>query len=198
VSSRISQVLPGTDTAYAGTVQAGGTLALNVSGELVNGTLDAQSNAQLTGKALDSAATGAGGVQITLGTQAGDPGLPTDVKRVETTLADGSTQVSFVPVDFSGAPFVSVDPTALPSFRLPQGEYGLFVRNQNPSARYLIETNPELTDLGRFMASDYLLGHLGFDPDQAWRRRLGDGRYETRLVADAVRAQTGQRFLADG
>ena len=27
---------------------------------------------------------------------------------------------------------------------------------------------------------------------------LGDGRYETRLVADAVRVQTGQRFLADG
>ncbi|MDF0731602.1 DUF637 domain-containing protein [Pseudomonas entomophila] len=197
VSSSTTQVLPGTDTAYAGTVQAGGTLALNVSGELVNGTLDAQSNAQLTGKTPDSAAIGAGGVRITLGTQAGDPGLPTDVKRVETIGADGSTQVSFVPVDFSGAPFVSVDPTALPSFRLPQGEYGLFVRNQGSNARYLIETNPELTDLGLFMASDYLLGHLGFDADQAWRR-LGDGRYETRLVADSVRAQTGQRFLADG
>ena len=193
----ITRVEPGTDTAYVGTVQAGGTLALNVSGELVNGTLDAQSNAQLSGKALDSAAIGAGGVRIVIGTQAGDPGLPVDVKRVETTAADGSTQISFVPVDFSGAPFVSVDPTALPSFRLPQGEYGLFVRTQNPTARYLIETNPELTDPGRFMASDYLLGNLGFDPDQAWRR-LGDGRYETRLIADAVRAQTGQRFLADG
>lgn len=197
VSSRISQVLPGTDTAYAGSIQAGGKLALNVSSELANGTLDAHSHTQLTGKTLDSAATGAGDIQITLGTQSGDPGLPTDVKRVETLAADGSTQVSFVPVDFSGTPFVGVDPTALPSFRLPQGEYGLFVRNQNPTASYLIETNPELTDLGRFMASDYLLGHLGFDPDQAWRR-LGDGRYETRLVADAVRAQTGQRFLADG
>ncbi|MBV4504794.1 DUF637 domain-containing protein [Pseudomonas sp. BW13M1] len=193
----ITRVEPGTDTAYVGTVQAGGTLALNVSGELVNGTLDAQSNAQLSAKTLDSAAVGAGGVRIVIGTQAGDPGLPADVKRVETTAADGSTQISFVPVDFSGAPFVSVDPTALPSFRLPQGEYGLFVRTQDPTAHYLIETNPELTDLGRFMASDYLLGNLGFDPDQAWRR-LGDGRYETRLIADAVRAQTGQRFLADG
>ncbi|MHA6159948.1 two-partner secretion domain-containing protein [Pseudomonas sichuanensis] len=192
-----STVRPGAETAYAGTVQAGGTLSLNVSGELVNGTLDAQTNAQLTGKALDSSAGGAGGVQVTLGTQAGDPGPLKDVKRIETTLEDGTKQISFVPVDFSGAPFVSVDPTALPSFRLPQGEYGLFVRSQNPSARYLIETNPELTDPGRFMASDYLLGNLGFDPDQAWRR-LGDGRYETRLVADAVRAQTGQRFLADG
>ncbi|QXH49115.1 hemagglutinin repeat-containing protein [Pseudomonas fakonensis] len=197
VSSTNTRILPGTDTAYAGTVQAGGTVALNVSGELVNGTLDPHSNAQLTGKALDSAANGAGGVQVTLGTQAGDPGLPRDVKRIETTAADGSTQVSFVPVDFSGAPFVSIDPTALPSFHLPQGEYGLFVRSQNPTSSYLIETNPELTNLSRFMASDYLLGQLGFDADQAWRR-LGDGRYETRLVADAVLAQTGQRFLADG
>nr|WP_323744605.1 DUF637 domain-containing protein [Pseudomonas sp. UFMG81] len=192
-----SWIKTGTDTAYAGTVQAGGTLALNVSNELVNGTLDAHNTAQLTGKALDSSASGAGGVQITLATQAGDPGTPRDVKRIETLAADGSTLVSFVPVDFSGAPFISVDPTALPSFRLPRGEYGLFVRSQSPASRYLVESNPELTDLGRFMASDYLLGNLGYDPDQAWRR-LGDGRYETRLVADAVRAQTGQRFLADG
>ena len=192
-----SRILPGTHTAYAGTVQAGGTVALNVSGELVNGTLDAHNTAQLTGKAIDSAAAAAGGVRVTLGTQAGDPGLPKDVKRIETIAADGSTQVRFVPVDFSGAPFVSVDPTALSSFRLPQGEYGLFVRNQSPSASYLVESNPELTNLGRFMASDYMLGQLGFDADKAWRR-LGDGRYETRLVADAVRAQTGQRFLADG
>lgn len=192
-----SRILPGTHTAYAGTVQAGGTVALNVSGELVNGTLDAHNTAQLTGKAIDSAATAAGGVRVTLGTQAGDPGLLKDVKRIETIAADGSTQVRFVPVDFSGAPFVSVDPTALSSFRLPQGEYGLFVRNQSPNASYLVESNPELTNLGRFMASDYMLGQLGFDADKAWRR-LGDGRYETRLVADAVRAQTGQRFLADG
>ncbi|WP_323166882.1 hypothetical protein, partial [Pseudomonas bubulae] len=31
----------------------------------------------------------------------------------------------------------------------------------------------------------------------AWRR-LGDGQYETRLIRDAVLAQTGQRFLAGG
>ncbi|MBC3467377.1 hemagglutinin repeat-containing protein [Pseudomonas sp. RW10S2] len=194
---RNTRVLPGTDTAFTGTVQAGGTLSLNVSGELVNGTLEPHANAQLTGKALDSAAVEAGEVRVTLGTQAGDPGPLKDVKRVETIAADGTTQVSFIPVDFSGAPFVSIDPTVLPGFRLPQGDYGLFVRSRNPASSYLIETNPELTDPSRFMASSYLLGNLGFDPDQA-ARRLGDGRYETRLIAEAVRAQTGQRFLADG
>ncbi|WP_146050824.1 S-layer family protein, partial [Pseudomonas syringae] len=34
-------------------------------------------------------------------------------------------------------------------------------------------------------------------PDNNWRR-LGDGLYEQRLIRDAVLAQTGQRFLADG
>ncbi len=59
---------------------------------------------------------------------------------------------------------------------------------------YLIETNPTLTDLKQFLSSDYLLGNLGYDPDQA-QKRLGDGLYEQRLVREAIAARTGQRFL---
>jgi len=47
------------------------------------------------------------------------------------------------------------------------------------------------------MSSDYLLGKLNFNADEA-ARRLGDGRYESRLISDAVLAKTGQRFLAGG
>nr|WP_317850721.1 S-layer family protein [Pseudomonas sp. BF-R-01] len=101
------------------------------------------------------------------------------------------------PVFIHPTAFVGIDPTSLPSFRLPQGSYGLFTQSRNPANKYLIETNPSFVDLSKFMSSDYLIGKLGYDPDQA-ARRLGDGRYETRLIADAVRAQTGQRFLADG
>jgi filamentous hemagglutinin len=61
--------------------------------------------------------------------------------------------------------------------------------------RYLIETNPALTDLKQFMGSDYLLGHLGYDPDAA-QKRLGDGLYEQRLIREAIVARTGQRYLA--
>gem|GEM_PF-96677 len=61
--------------------------------------------------------------------------------------------------------------------------------------KYLIETNPALTDLKQFMGSDYLLGNLGYDPDQA-QKRLGDGLYEQRLIREAVVARTGQRYLA--
>ncbi|MHC8310457.1 two-partner secretion domain-containing protein [Pseudomonas sp. GT1P32] len=190
-------IMPGNNTTHVGTVQAGGTLKLNVSGELVNGSLTNQGNAQLIGATLDSQAIGAGGQQIILASPVGSPGPLKDVKRIETVAVDGSVKVSFVPVDFTGAAFVGIDPTSLPSFRLPQGDYGLFTQSRNPANKYLIETNPSLVDLSKFMSSDYLIGKLGYDPDQA-ARRLGDGRYETRLIADAVRAQTGQRFLADG
>nr|WP_302328734.1 hemagglutinin repeat-containing protein [Pseudomonas sp. DVZ6] len=60
--------------------------------------------------------------------------------------------------------------------------------------KYLIETNPVLTDLKQFMSSDYLLGNLGYDPDQSWKR-LGDGLYEQRLIQQAVVARTGQQFI---
>lgn len=60
--------------------------------------------------------------------------------------------------------------------------------------KYLIETNPVLTDLKSFMSSDYLLGKLGYDPDQS-AKRLGDGLYEQRLIQQAVTARTGQAFL---
>ncbi|MGO0704102.1 two-partner secretion domain-containing protein [Pseudomonas paracarnis] len=62
------------------------------------------------------------------------------------------------------------------------------------SHKYLIETNPALTDLKQFMSSDYLLGKLGYNPDTSWKR-LGDGLYEQRLIRDAVMARTGQRYI---
>lgn len=63
------------------------------------------------------------------------------------------------------------------------------------SHKYLIETNPALTDLKQFMSSDYLLSNLGVTPDNS-QKRLGDGLYEQRLIREAVVARTGQRFLA--
>lgn len=62
------------------------------------------------------------------------------------------------------------------------------------SHKYLIETNPALTDLKQFMSSDYLLDKLGMTPD-ATHRRLGDGLYEQRLIREAVVARTGQRYI---
>ncbi|WP_082557541.1 two-partner secretion domain-containing protein [Pseudomonas sp. Root562] len=60
--------------------------------------------------------------------------------------------------------------------------------------KYLIETNPVLTELKQFMSSDYLLANLGYDPDTS-AKRLGDGFFEQRLIQQAVVERTGQRFI---
>ena len=64
--------------------------------------------------------------------------------------------------------------------------------------KYLIETNPVLTDLKQFMSSDYLLANLGYNPDTS-AKRLGDGLYgEQRLIQQAVVARTGQGAFING
>ncbi|TFY84768.1 filamentous hemagglutinin N-terminal domain-containing protein [Pseudomonas nabeulensis] len=154
--------------AYSATLQAGGTVDLSKVGNKVqNGTLLENQKEQLTGS-LDNDQTGipAGGIDINLNKHADD----------------------------SGAAFTVVDPTTSPYFQLPKGDYGMFVKNLDPTSHYLIETNPAFTSAAGFFSSDYMLGKLGYSADNAWRR-LGDGQYETRLIRDAVLARTGQRFL---
>ncbi|NWD48524.1 hemagglutinin repeat-containing protein, partial [Pseudomonas gingeri] len=111
-----------------------------------------------------------------------------------------------------------INPVAMPGFTLPSGQNGLFrLSGQGSSSsgpassqvhvpglpdtsgksnpqKYLIETNPALTDLKQFMSSDYLLSNLGYDP-QTSAKRLGDGFYEQKLIQQAVTARTGQRFI---
>ncbi len=175
-------------------IQAGGLVQVRVKGELNNDVVVHQG---VTGGTVRGADTSVGGVLPVVVVL--NPKLPPDLAQ----------QV--------------VNPIALPGFTLPQGENGLFrisgqagsgsatgapsdqsvsqASGRTPMApasgshRYLIETNPALTDLRQFMSSDYMLGQLGFDPDAA-QRRLGDGLYEQRLVREAVIARTGQRYLA--
>uniref|UniRef100_UPI0009DBA276 hemagglutinin repeat-containing protein n=1 Tax=Pseudomonas cremoricolorata TaxID=157783 RepID=UPI0009DBA276 len=202
--AELSHDLPWTDKSpplYAATLQAGGTVNLNVARSVQNGAVSEHNVLEILTGALGDDQTSAplGVLELTLNKQAEGAnsvgiGSVTPVKRVD---ADGSVQTGFTPVDYSGIPFVSVDPTQGATFQLPKGEYGLFIRNPDPTSNYLIETNPKLTDLSQFLGSDYLLDRLKIDPDNNWRR-LGDGLYEQRLIRDAVLAQTGQRFLANG
>ncbi|WP_445939036.1 two-partner secretion domain-containing protein, partial [Pseudomonas sp.] len=89
----------------------------------------------------------------------------------------------------------TVDPLALPSFSLPQGQNGLFKVNNDPGYPYLVETSPAFASLKNFLNSGYLLDAVGYNPDQT-QRRLGDGLYEQRLIQQAIAARTGKRFLA--
>lgn len=86
------------------------------------------------------------------------------------------------------------DATLIPSHTLPRVQGVPEASRPASGHKYLIETNPALTDLKQFMGSDYLLGNLGVDPDLA-QKRLGDGLYEQRLIREAVVARTGARYL---
>ncbi|MBH3326854.1 hemagglutinin repeat-containing protein, partial [Pseudomonas mosselii] len=109
----------------------------------------------------------------------------------------GEAVDSYVPPPSAGAlaaelvaqvPGIGARPWIAGVTRLPDSQY------TSKPHKYLIETNPVLTDLKQFMSSDYLLGNLGFDPDKSWKR-LGDGFYEQRLIQQAVVARTGQQFI---
>ena len=113
----------------------------------------------------------------------------------QATGVDGRTAAVQVSAPAADSPLGVLSPvagTGNQSVSRVQGLPDSSVRS-NPH-KYLIETNPLLTDLKQFMSSDYLLSNLGYDPDQS-AKRLGDGFYEQRLIQQAVTARTGQRFL---
>ncbi|WPO98276.1 filamentous hemagglutinin N-terminal domain-containing protein [Pseudomonas sp. HR96] len=66
--------------------------------------------------------------------------------------------------------------------------------SQSQPQKYLVETNPVLTNLKQFMSSDYMLSALGYNPD-ASEKRLGDGLYEQTLINQAITARTGQHYI---
>ncbi|WP_339070907.1 hemagglutinin repeat-containing protein [Pseudomonas idahonensis] len=129
--------------------------------------------------------------------------LQSDHKSID-IFADGATTNVTVPVsDVAGRislmDLQQIDPagnqvTSLGSQSLNrvQGLPDSSIRSQ--PHKYLIETNPALTDLKQFMSSDYLLSNLGYNPEES-AKRLGDGFYEQRLIQQAVVARTGQRFI---
>lgn len=157
---------PDAEQNYAAIVQAGGDVTINAT-EIGNASIRPSFSFVNGGTRVDTDAPGSDiATFVTL-----NPQLPPDLQQK------------------------AVDPLSLPGFSLPSGQNGLFSLNTNPGHRYLIETNPAFANLGNFLNSDYMLGLLGFDPDEM-QRRLGDGFYEQRLVREAVRARTGQRYLA--
>lgn len=127
------------------------------------------------------------------------------VIRTPTKLAVARTEEGLGKVDHAGSaptPTLRELPTNLggtirqvtPTLSIPDN--ALFQIDATPGARYLIETDPRYTDRQTAMSSDHMLRQLGQDPSHVLKR-LGDGFYEARLVADAVMLATGQRFVGD-
>ncbi|NWD67998.1 filamentous hemagglutinin N-terminal domain-containing protein [Pseudomonas gingeri] len=133
----------------------------------------AASNLQLTQATRQATENSAGASVI-------DVGAPVDSGSGAIQLPGHDSNVGVNPIA-AGQPLARV-----------QGLPDLSVKS-NPQ-KYLIETNPVLTDLKQFMSSDYLLAGLGYQPDES-AKRLGDGFYEQKLIQQAVVARTGQRFI---
>ncbi|MCP1444010.1 filamentous hemagglutinin [Pseudomonas sp. GGS8] len=153
---------------------------------------------------------GGGSVSTTQREQPVSSVQPRNILPVSNTQASASS-VDLKPVDYVasnvgvGASAINVSaPAANSTGSALPGRSTAFTINrvqglpassgQSKPQKYLIETNPVLTDLKQFMSSDYLLSNLGYDPDQS-AKRLGDGLYEQRLIQQAVVARTGQRFI---
>ncbi|CAH0321622.1 DNase CdiA [Pseudomonas brassicacearum] len=153
----------------------------------------AERQVQLLNRESGGVTAGASAIQVTAPSDSstGTPQLPghslggTITHGADTALGtSGTPPISVsrpVPVPVTGQTVARV--TGLPSATVA-----------SKPQKYLIETNPVLTDLKPFMSSDYLLRNLGYDPDIS-AKRLGDGLFEQRLIQQAVVARTGQRFI---
>ena len=70
----------------------------------------------------------------------------------------------------------------------------IYSMNRNPSAKYLIETDPRFANYKNFLSSDYLLERIKSDPEKV-SKRLGDGYFEQQLVMQQILGLTGKTYL---
>ncbi|MCZ4335673.1 hypothetical protein O4H51_22790 [Aeromonas hydrophila] len=57
-----------------------------------------------------------------------------------------------------------------------------------------VEQNPTWTDLGKFLGANYFFAQLNYNPERDIKLP-GDAAFDTRVIRDAVLAQTGRRFI---
>jgi filamentous hemagglutinin len=110
------------------------------------------------------------------------------------TQAGGNTHVPVVSVTANVGDAGNVILSTPPVLAVPTSN--LFAVHAEPSAHYLVETDPRFTSQHSFLSSDYFQQALQRDPERQLKR-YGDGFTEQQLVNDQVLALTGRRFLSD-
>ena len=80
-----------------------------------------------------------------------------------------------------------------PSKRKPLhiSDSSLYHVTSDPTARYLVETDPAYADRKNFLSSDYFFRRMQYDPEKL-EKRLGDGYYESQLVRDRLMQLKGK------
>ena len=67
----------------------------------------------------------------------------------------------------------------------------LYHVTSDPTARYLVETDPAYADRKTFLSSDYFFRRMQYDPEKL-EKRLGDGYYESQIVRDRLMQLKGK------
>lgn len=202
--------VPGSGSSYDAVIQAGGNITLNATQTIDNSVVRPYYSYVAAGKTNTDTGAGSGYSTVVkinsllppdLAQQQVSPidlpgfSLPTGQNGLFRLSSEGSSNPTATGPQswtLTGGK-VTTDPSATPiTINRVQGLPSNTGKSQ--PHKYLIETNPVLTDLKQFMSSDYLLKGLGFDADQS-AKRLGDGLFEQKLVQQAVVARTGQRFI---
>ena len=80
-----------------------------------------------------------------------------------------------------------------PSERKPLhiSDSSLYHVTSDPTARYLVETDPAYADRKTFLSSDYFFRRMQYDPEKL-EKRLGDGYYESQIVRDRLMQLKGK------
>ena len=80
-----------------------------------------------------------------------------------------------------------------PSEREPLhiSDSSLYHVTSDPTARYLVETDPTYADRKTFLSSDYFFRRMQYDPEKL-EKCLGDGYYESQLVRDRLMQLKGK------
>ncbi|WMD19452.1 hemagglutinin repeat-containing protein [Achromobacter seleniivolatilans] len=112
-------------------------------------------------------------------------------KPGSTAVAGALAPAKIIEIGLPGKGIVRV--VTLPPV-IPQS--ALFQVLHRPDAPYLIATDAQFLGQRPVLSSDYLLQQLNQNPGHILKR-LGDGFYEQKLVAEQVMLATGQRFVGD-
>ena len=86
-------------------------------------------------------------------------------------------------------------PSQNTAIALPSNPNGYYVPSKDPSAKFLVETNPIFAVGSDFVGSDYMAQRFGFNPDTV-QTRLGDANYEAYLIRQQLIEQTGSNVIA--
>ncbi|MDD7410939.1 beta strand repeat-containing protein, partial [Fusobacterium gastrosuis] len=78
---------------------------------------------------------------------------------------------------------------------LPNLPSSLFIKNLEPTGKYVMETRLKHISLSSYYGSDYFLNKVGYEEKWDRVKRLGDAFYENQLVERSIIEKLGTRFL---